>query len=105
MDNDDGEPRKHERYLEKLSLIGGVDPYSIAVEDMVAITAATSYPNIQYHDIYHYLINSPSPYSGADLKAYKSLDAYNFVINGWVRNILTKQTAEDIFTTTASVSS
>ncbi|XP_041955495.1 uncharacterized protein LOC121714280 [Alosa sapidissima] len=108
--NDDGtlthltfDSLSRERYLAKIALIGGVDPYTTPVDGMVALTAAVRYPNVEYHDVYHYLVNTPSPYTGADLKAYKSLDAFNFVINGWVRNILVQETADDIFATTASV--
>ena len=30
---------------------------------------------------------SPSPFSADDMKAYKSLEAYNQVIEGWVRDV------------------
>ena len=33
-------------------------------------------PDVQYPDIYNYLISTPSVYNKEDLKAYKSLDAY-----------------------------
>ncbi|KAM9365153.1 uncharacterized protein KZ484_011342 isoform 1-T1 [Pholidichthys leucotaenia] len=39
-------------------------------------------------DIYNYLVNTPSRYTGESLKAYKSLDAYSYFVAGLVRNVL-----------------
>ena len=70
------------RYEEKLSIIGGFDPYegkgkwSSAVEIL---------PTITYPDICFYLIYTPSPYTKEDLKAWKSMDAVNQLCFGWVR--------------------
>ena len=42
---------------------------------------------MKYPDIYNYLIQISSLYTGESLRAYKSLDGYNFCINGWVSNV------------------
>ena len=44
-------------------------------------------PDITYPDIYHYLIEYPSQFSKESLKAYKSLESYNFFVSGHVQNV------------------
>ena len=75
------------RYVDKLRLVGGVDPYKIDVEDMSK--DPLQLPLIEYGDIYNDLINTSSAYTGQSLKAYKSLDSYNYFISGKVSDILT----------------
>lgn len=77
------------RYLEKLKVDGSVslkDPYSIAesqwTEDM------KEWPEIHFGDLYTYLINTKGIYTKEKLKAYKSLEAYNYFFNGYVRSVL-----------------
>ncbi len=47
----------------------------------------TKWPSIQWPEIYNYLIDTPSVNTRDKLKAYKSLDAYNFVLCGHVQDI------------------
>ena len=49
------------------------------------------WPSVSYADIYNYLINTPSEYTHEKLKAYKSMDGYNFFVNGWVSNVVVTQ--------------
>ena len=72
-----------ERYVQKIKEISkknydsSVDPYEIAdgwVDDI------SLWPPVEYGCIYTYLIETPGPYTKEKMKAYKSLDAYNFYI-------------------------
>ena len=42
---------------------------------------------MSYTSVVKHLVFRPSPYFADDMKAYKSLEAYNQVIEGWVRNV------------------
>ena len=46
-----------------------------------------NWPRVEYADIYNFLVESSSVYTGESLKSYKSLDAYNYYVNGWVSSI------------------
>ena len=79
-------PQEIQRYNEKISLIGGDDPYKIPKGNFS--NSHDVLPAVTYPDIYNYLVANPSPYSKEDLKAYKSLEAYNQFVCGWVRDIV-----------------
>ncbi|CAK6974446.1 uncharacterized protein LOC112843172 [Scomber scombrus] len=79
-------PQEKERYLEKLRFIGGADPYELASSSWIN-DDPESLPSIAYPDIVNYLVFSPSPYTAEDLKSYKSLEAYNQMVCGWVREM------------------
>ena len=75
------------RYVEKLSILKTSDPYvQMEKRGWQNITDGLdwhSWPSVEYPDIYNYLIESPNNFIGSLLKAYKSLDAYNF-FREWV---------------------
>ncbi|ELU10245.1 hypothetical protein CAPTEDRAFT_185960, partial [Capitella teleta] len=75
-------------YLEKLVLTSGEeipDPYSIGEADW--IVDIREWPIISWPDIHGYLIDTPSLYTKEKLRAYKSLDAVNYVLCGHVQEI------------------
>ena len=78
-----------QRYIEKLAKIDFDDPYLVEKDDLSF--NAEVLPNISYPDIVNYLIFAPSAYTAEQLKAYKSLEAYNQFINGWVRDVGVKR--------------
>ena len=68
------------RYNDKLDTIGLEvdDPYTFSSGHTDGV------PKIEYPDIYNFLINTPSPYTKEEHKAYKSLDGYKYLLAGWV---------------------
>ena len=48
------------------------------------------YPSITYPDIVNYLVFGTSPFTSEQMKAYKGLEAYNQVLEGWVRDVHVK---------------
>ena len=67
------------RYREKLAMLGHVDDSQSADWQQ--------WPEVEYPDIFKYPVTTPSLYMQDQLKAYKSLDAYNFLVIGWVSNV------------------
>ena len=44
-------------------------------------------PNIEWPDIFNYLVNSSCTYTFKTLKNYKSLEAYQYFVSGWVKEV------------------
>lgn len=75
------------RYVEKLK-VGGIeipDPYSIA--DSLWVDNTAKWPDVEFGDIYTYLIDTKGMFTKENLKAYKSLEAYNYFYNGYVQTV------------------
>ena len=79
------DPPSPKRYDEKTELIENKDPYTSSENEFSV--DFDNFPSISYPDIVNYLVFRPSPYSADDMKAYKSLETYNQVIEGWVRDV------------------
>ncbi|XP_047142692.2 uncharacterized protein LOC124816975 [Hydra vulgaris] len=69
------------------------DPYSI--DKPYWSTDLTKIPDISWGDVYNYLINSTSEYTHEKLKAFKSLEAYNFFVCGHVNDIYYYEVSKD----------
>lgn len=91
------EEKARQRYLEKINLIGGIDPYNLTKSQMN--TEAKCLPAISYIDIMNYLVNANSAYSMEDLKAYMSLEAYNLFVCGWVRDVMSMKVETSVLVT------
>ena len=72
--------RTRERYLEKLKLIDGVDPYEIDYRSW-------KYDLSLYPDLVICLSNTPRTHMSEDVKACKSPEAFNQFMSGWVKEI------------------
>ena len=77
-----------ERYRDKLQNLGGLgNPYlENFMDDRMPIDWHLR-SDMEYPDIYNFLIATPSLYIGDSLKAYKSLDVYNYYASGWVDQV------------------
>ena len=73
------------RYNEKLDILHVADPYTFSHEQWSSDISL--WPEVEYQDIYNYLINTPSPYTKDELKAYKSLEGYKYSTDGWVDQV------------------
>ena len=62
-----------------------IDPYS--APDCHFSVKIGNFSSICYPDIVSCLVFSSSPFSADDMRAYKSLKAYNQVIESWVRDV------------------
>ena len=78
------------RYTSKLSNLNITDPYRLPEALFTAVKDfdPDKLPDLQYPDIYNYLINFPSVFTGQSLRAYKSLESYRFRNSGFVNNPL-----------------
>ena len=74
------------RYLDKLKIIDGKDPYEVDKGEWKK-TDIEKWPDLCYPDVVNYLVCSQSVYTLNELKAYKSLQAYNYLISGFVQDL------------------
>ncbi|CAL4250689.1 unnamed protein product, partial [Meganyctiphanes norvegica] len=54
-----------------------------------------TWPNLEYPDIYDYLVETPGPFTRESMKSRKSLEAYNQFQSGWVQKVLIFSTSEN----------
>ena len=81
----DLDPVSRNRYKQLINRYGGRDPYLMKMSEFSAETK--DLPAIEAIDIANYLILQTSYYTKQQMKAYKSMEAYNFFISGWVHNL------------------
>ncbi|KAJ4933408.1 hypothetical protein JOQ06_030239 [Pogonophryne albipinna] len=77
--------KERERYLLKTAIIG-CDPYLLPPTVFCLLNLAKCLPQLTFPDIYIYLVHNPSPFTGESLKAFKSTDAYQYAVAGWVND-------------------
>ena len=80
------EPNDAQCYNNKLTLTTGEclpDPYTLAVEEWEE--NINKFPDITWRDVTEYLIETPSLYTKESMKAYKSLEAFDYFVCGHVQ--------------------
>ena len=89
MDYQQGLCSSQELYRRKLEVLRIPDPYAIPQEKWKDDVASSG-----FGQIYTYLIDTPGQFTKEKLKAYKSLDAFNYykylhdlIISGWVQAV------------------
>ena len=75
------------RYLEKLNIDGETLPDPYGITDDQWLDDVSKWPTLEFGDVYTYLIDSVGNFTKEKLKAYKSLEAYNYFYNGYVRTV------------------
>ena len=76
-------PDAKSRYLEKIQLISGLDPFCpFSLEKKSSIL-----PPVDASDIVSYLVLQTSFVTAKQFKAHKSLEAYNQFVCGWVKDV------------------
>ena len=75
-------------------MIENIDPYNVS--NFLFSDSMELWPQIEFPDIANYLILSTSSYTKEQLKAYKSLDAYNYFVAGWVRYIFVGKATDNM---------
>ena len=71
--------------MHKIGLVGGKDPYEISKNEWSQ--DKSMWPELDYFDIVNYLVYSLSHYTMDEMRSYKSMDAYNYFVHGWVHDV------------------
>lgn len=93
--------KRYEQKLLELEL--NDDPFSLKEEEFNLTKDVINWPDLSFADIFCYLINYPHQFSTGSLKAYKSLEAYKYVVSGLVFNVKIKKVTENNFLITGRV--
>ena len=83
------EPHVKQRYLEKISLVG-IDPATL----IDAKLDPQCLPPIEATDLLCYLVIDTSYYTKKQFKAFKSLEAYNRMVSGFISSVEDKVIGE-----------
>lgn len=73
------------RYAANTAIFGGIDPYSIELKNL--ILPLDELPRITSEAVTNFLIFRVSPATQAEIRAYKSLDAFTQFASKWIEDI------------------
>ena len=65
--------------------VGKIDPYLLKKKDFSYSLEAL--PSIEFPDVCNYILLETSFYTNKQMKAYKSLEAFNYFVCGWVEEL------------------
>ena len=82
------------RYLEKISVISGLDPFNGGLGELT-----DDVPPVDACDLVAYLVLQTSFVSSKQFKARKGLEAYNQFVSGWVKDVCNRKIAGKYLTT------
>ena len=74
--------RQKDSDIWKKALIIGCDPYLLTSTLFCPSKSAKRLDQLSFPDIYIYLVDNPSPYTGD----FKSTNAYQYAVAGWVND-------------------
>lgn len=77
------------RYCQKMHTNIGYDPYQMKKSEFSQ--HLTDLPGVEAIDITNYLVIQTPYYTASQMKAYKSLEAYNYFVCSWVHDLGTKE--------------
>ena len=77
------------RYLEKLQLLNGVDPFLLTSKAGTGGNDAPTQglPPVEATDLVSFLVLETSFVTAKQFKAHKSMEAYNQFVSGWVKDV------------------
>ena len=82
-------------YEEKLRDVNITDPY--AMRKTAFDVKPERWPKVTFADTYFYLVNSTSKFTHSQMKAYKSLDAYQFVVTGQTYDVMCRELRPELY--------
>ena len=88
------DPEAKKLYKERVAFDSEELPSLYAVPDKKWVDDITKWLSIVYGDIYTYLIDSRGRYKKESLKAFKSLETYNYFVIGHVRTVYLYEPSE-----------
>ncbi|XDV36128.1 hypothetical protein PO909_005972 [Leuciscus waleckii] len=89
----DLDPVSRHRYKELINRYVGCDPFLMKMSEFSV--ELKDLPTVEAVNITNYLVLQTSYCTRQQMKAYKSLEAYNFFVSGWVHNLGTKRLQYD----------
>ncbi|XP_033118596.1 uncharacterized protein LOC117118188 [Anneissia japonica] len=91
-----------ERYGAKLQA-AGLESCPYKLEAGCWKNDPTKWPDVQYPDIYSYLVETPGVFTKEAMKSYKSLEAHNYFVSGWVQQVFYTTTTSGLVLLKADV--